>query len=114
MDYSKCNFVSALQISHNSIYKPQIRVNVKTGNVSISRHVNEGLPFVLIWVDGDKKAIRLKMSENEGVKVHYEVKTCLFHLPNRVHELIIDGFDSAKSKVISLEKGNDGAWYGKF
>ncbi|MEY0600090.1 hypothetical protein AB7340_20540 [Providencia alcalifaciens] len=114
MDYSKCNFVSALQISHSSRYKPQIRVNVKTGNVSISRHVNEGLPFVLIWVDGNKKAIRLKMSETEGVRVHYNVKTCLFHLTNRVHELILDGFDSAKSKVIALEKGDDGAWYGRF
>ena len=114
MDYSKCNFVSMSRLVTRLGRNPIMRVNVKSGNATLSRSVNVGMPFTLIGIDEVKKVIRVQMSETEGIKVHYDAKTCIFHLTKVVHELIIDGFNSAKSKVINLEKGDDGAWYGKF
>lgn len=114
MDYSKCNFVSVSKFSRKQDLNPMMRVNVKNGIASLSRSVNSGLAFVLIEVDKNKKAIRLNMSKTEGSRVHYEAKSCTFYLPKSVHKMIVHGFNSAKSKVINLEKGDDGAWYGNF
>ncbi|MEI9697338.1 hypothetical protein V5094_05380 [Moellerella wisconsensis] len=114
MDYSNCNFVSIREFTRHQDLKPVARVNVKTGNISLNKIVNEGLPFVLMSVDISERVIRLQMSQAEGRRVHYQAACCVIHLPKKAHGLIVSGFTSAKAKVINLEKGDDGAWYGRF
>lgn len=114
MDYSKCNFVSALSFMKKQTRGPIMNVNVKSGNATLTRIVNDGMPFVRISIDENEKIVRVEMSKVDGISVRHSHNVGHMYLPKVFAKIIIDGFNSEKSKTITLEKGYDGAWYGKF
>ncbi|EJD6476668.1 hypothetical protein ACUU3R_004312 [Providencia rettgeri] len=115
MDYSKCNFVSVLSCNTtNHAGTPMMRVNAKSGFASISKPIHEGKKFILVDVDFVNCVVRLSPSQSSGSKLRHEVNTAYFYMPKAATDAITKGFHDGKSKIIDLEKGHDGAWYGRF